>query len=73
MTFSGFGAAAPGHADEAFTIRVLAAGNLRAAIGEMAVAFTNHFGTNVESTFGSSGVLRERIEKGRTRLTFLPR
>jgi ABC-type molybdate transport system substrate-binding protein len=61
---SGFGAAAPTHADEVSTIRVLAAGSLRDAINGVGVAFTSHFGARVESNFGPSGVLRERIEKG---------
>jgi molybdate transport system substrate-binding protein len=61
---SGSGAAGPAHADEVSTIRVLAAGSLRAAIDEVGAAFTSHFGARVESNFGPSGVLRERIEKG---------
>jgi molybdate transport system substrate-binding protein len=61
---TGFRAPAPAHADEVSTIRVLAAGSLRTAIGDVGAAFTSHFGVKVESNFGPSGVLRERIEKG---------
>jgi molybdate transport system substrate-binding protein len=45
-------------------VRVLAAGSLRSAISEIGSAFLNATGVRVESSFGPSGVLRERIEKG---------
>jgi molybdate transport system substrate-binding protein len=61
---TGFGVATPAHEDEVSSIRVLAAGSLRAAFGEVGVAFTRHFGAKVENNFGPSGLLRERIEKG---------
>jgi molybdate transport system substrate-binding protein len=54
----------PVHAEELPAVRVLAAGSLRTAISEVGEAFTRHFGWRVESSFGPSGVLRERIEKG---------
>jgi molybdate transport system substrate-binding protein len=56
--------AAPARADDIAPVRVLAAGSLRTAIGEEAAAFEHGFGARVESKFGPSGVLRERIEKG---------
>jgi len=45
-------------------IRVYAAGSLRGAMTEIAQAFTTAGGPAVMSTFGASGLLRERIEKG---------
>jgi molybdate transport system substrate-binding protein len=49
-----------------------AAGSLRAAIGEIAAAFSAATGVAVESGFGPSGVLRERIEKGEGADLFAP-
>ncbi|BDD87472.1 molybdate ABC transporter substrate-binding protein [Desulfofustis limnaeus] len=46
------------------TIRLYAAGSLKAALGEVARAFEQATGNTVESEFGPSGLLRERIEKG---------
>lgn len=45
-------------------VRVFAAGSLRAAMTEIAQAFTASGGPAVATTFGASGLLRERIEKG---------
>ena len=45
-------------------VRVFAAGSLRAAMTEMAQSFTAAGGVAVNPTFGASGLLRERIEKG---------
>jgi molybdate transport system substrate-binding protein len=45
-------------------VRVYAAGSLRAVMPELAQAFTAAGGPSVSSTFGASGLLRERIEKG---------
>jgi len=53
----------PLHADDRPAVRVLAAGSLRAAIGEIAGAFSAATGIAIESGFGPSGLLRERIEK----------
>jgi molybdate transport system substrate-binding protein len=55
-----------GHVRAADTsiVRVLAAGSLRSAITEIGVAFSSAAGVGVDSSFGPSGVLRERIEKG---------
>jgi molybdate transport system substrate-binding protein len=48
------------------TIQLYAAGSLRAALAEVARAFEADNGGqhNVETTFGASGLLRERIEPG---------
>jgi molybdate transport system substrate-binding protein len=46
------------------SVRVFAAGSLRAAMTEMGQAFTASGGPAVAITFGASGLLRERIEKG---------
>jgi len=54
----------PLRADDAPAVRVLAAGSLRTAIGEIAAAFAGATKIKVETGFGPSGVLRERIEKG---------
>lgn len=45
-------------------VRLYAAGSLRAALTEVAQAYTAAGGARVDGTFGPSGVLRERIEKG---------
>ena len=45
-------------------IRLYAAGSLRVAMTEVAQAFTASRGPAVNATFGASGLLRERIEKG---------
>src|SRR5262247_2950409 len=45
-------------------VRLYAAGSLRAAMTDIARAFTAQYGVPVETTFGASGLLRERIERG---------
>ncbi len=55
---------APLYADDAPLVRVLAAGSLREAINEIGAAFLTNAGIHVESSFGPSGALRQRIEKG---------
>jgi ABC-type molybdate transport system substrate-binding protein len=45
-------------------VRLYAAGSLRGAMSEVAQAFTAAGGPPVTATFGASGLLRERIEKG---------
>jgi ABC-type molybdate transport system substrate-binding protein len=45
-------------------IKLYAAGSLKAALGEVAKAYEGAHKTPVETTFGPSGLLRERIEKG---------
>ena len=49
---------------EEAAVRLYAAGSLRAAMTEVAQAFTASGGPAVTATFGASGLLRERIEKG---------
>jgi molybdate transport system substrate-binding protein len=49
------------HAD---VVHVFAAGSLRAAFTDIGVAFESSTGIRVESNFGPSGSLRERIERG---------
>lgn len=46
------------------TIRVFAAGSLRAAFGELAAVFEAGWGVPVELVFGPSGLLRERLLAG---------
>jgi ABC-type molybdate transport system substrate-binding protein len=45
-------------------VRLYAAGSLRTALTEVGKAFEQEAGVPVEATFGASGLLRERIEKG---------
>jgi ABC-type molybdate transport system substrate-binding protein len=45
-------------------VRLYAAGSLKAALTEVVVAYQKSTGAQVESVFGPSGVLRERIEQG---------
>jgi ABC-type molybdate transport system substrate-binding protein len=45
-------------------LRLYAAGSLRTALTEVANQFEKSGGGKVEATFGPSGLLRERIEKG---------
>jgi ABC-type molybdate transport system substrate-binding protein len=45
-------------------VRVYAAGSLRAVMTELGQAFGGSGGPSVTTTFGASGLLRERIEKG---------
>jgi molybdate transport system substrate-binding protein len=45
-------------------VRLYAAGSLRAVMTDLAQAFTTAGGPTVGTTFGASGLLRERIEKG---------
>jgi molybdenum ABC transporter molybdate-binding protein len=54
--------ATPVHAQE--PLRLYAAGSLRNALTEVAKQFQAATGTPVAATFGASGLLRERIEKG---------
>jgi len=45
-------------------IRLYAAGSLRAALNEVATAFTAASGVKVAAEYGASGLLRDRIAKG---------
>jgi len=51
---------------KADTLRLYAAGSLKAALGDVARSFEQERGgkVHVETEFGASGLLRERIEKG---------
>ncbi len=51
------------HAEEG-VVRLHAAGSLRPALTELSQAFTAAHGVKVEAQFGSSGLLRERLERG---------
>jgi ABC-type molybdate transport system substrate-binding protein len=55
-------------ADE--TLRIYAAGSLKAAITDIASAFAAAGGPPVAAVFGPSGLLRERIEKGEPAAVF---
>jgi molybdate transport system substrate-binding protein len=51
-------------ADDLPAIRLFAAGSLQAALGEVAKRFTAAEKIRVETRFGPSGVLRDRLDKG---------
>ena len=57
-------AASPVADAEESPLHLYAAGSLRGAMTEVAQAFTAAGGPSVAATFGASGLLRERIEKG---------
>ena len=54
-------------------VSLYAAGSLRAALGQIAAAFQETDGVEIEATFGPSGVLRERISRQASMLTSLRR
>lgn len=49
---------------DAAPLRVYAAGSLREALAEVARVYESRTGLKTQLTFGASGLLRERIEKG---------
>lgn len=49
------------HAED---VKLIAAGSLKAALGDVAKAFTAETGTAVATTFGPSGLMRKKIEAG---------
>ncbi len=51
-------------------IKLYAAGSLKAALGDVASNYSAAYDTPVETAFGPSGLLRERIEKGETAHVF---
>jgi molybdate transport system substrate-binding protein len=65
---SGSAASAP---PEAQPVEIYAAGSLRGVVTEAAQAVQATFNIEVKPTFGSSGTLRERIEKGEAPDLFL--
>jgi len=64
LVLAGLALTNPIRADNLLVIRVLAAGSLRVAMTEIVAAYSSSSGVRVETSFGPSGVLRERIEKG---------
>src|ERR1700744_4978944 len=54
----------PAQAQDAGTVRLHAAGSLKTAMLDIAQAFTTAYGIKVTPVFSSSGLLRERFEKG---------
>lgn len=62
LAMLGMAVSEPGTAEEA--VRLYAAGSLRAALSEAATAYSQAYGQPVETVFGASGLLRERIEAG---------
>jgi molybdenum ABC transporter molybdate-binding protein len=56
-------ASAPAAAQQP-AVRLFAAGSLRSAMTDVGTVFTASGGPEVKATFGASGLLRERIEKG---------
>jgi|HubBroStandDraft_4_1064222.scaffolds.fasta_scaffold83734_2 molybdate transport system substrate-binding protein len=60
LLFAAFSAAAA----DAPTVRLHAAGSLRAAMSDIAKAYTDAYGVAVAPTFGGSGLLKDRLEKG---------
>jgi ABC-type molybdate transport system substrate-binding protein len=57
------GQALPVSAEDA-VLRIYAAGSLRSALTEAAAIFGGREGVAVQTTFGSSGLLRDRLQKG---------
>src|ERR1700722_20999326 len=53
------------------TVEIYAAGSLRGVVGELAKEAATTYQVEVNPTFGGSGSLRERIEKGETPDLFL--
>ncbi len=59
LVFASVGSAAPPE-----SIQIFAAGSLRGVVTELAAEAGPAFGVEVQSSFGGSGAMRERIEKG---------
>jgi molybdate transport system substrate-binding protein len=64
LTLATFAVIGDARADDTPAVRVLAAGSLKGAINEISAAFSKTADVRVEGSFGPSGVLRDRIEKG---------
>lgn len=56
--------AVPSGAGEVPAVRLHAAGSLRAAMTDIAKAYTDTFGVPVQTNFGASGAMRERLANG---------
>jgi molybdate transport system substrate-binding protein len=54
----------PAFAAESPAVRLYAAGSLRAALTDIAKAYSATYGTPVETAFGASGALGDRLAKG---------
>jgi molybdate transport system substrate-binding protein len=63
LTVAMFGAFSAAAAD-APQVRLHSAGSLRGAMTEIAKAFSEAYGVTVTPTFGGSGLLKDRLEKG---------
>ncbi|MDF1556264.1 MAG: molybdate ABC transporter substrate-binding protein [Deferrisomatales bacterium] len=57
-------------ASHAGQVVLYAAGSLKSALSEVATAYEKSTGTSVQTAFGPSGLLRQRIEKGETAHVF---
>jgi molybdate transport system substrate-binding protein len=55
------------HAED---VKLIAAGSLKAALGDVAKAFTADTGKTVSTTFGPSGLMREKIDAGEEQHVF---
>ena len=53
------------------TVEIYSAGSLRGVVGDVAKEAASAFNIEIKATFGGSGLLRERIEKGATPDLFL--
>lgn len=53
-------------ASRAATVTLYAAGSLKAALGEVVATYEKATGDTVDTAFGPSGLMRQRIEKGET-------
>jgi ABC-type molybdate transport system substrate-binding protein len=56
--------AAPAQQNDMATVEIFAAGSLRGVVSDLADASASLFHVVVKPTFGGSGALRERVEKG---------
>jgi molybdate transport system substrate-binding protein len=57
-------AASSAPAADTGVVRLFAAGSLRAAMADIATAFSDAYGTRIETVFGGSGGLQERLAQG---------
>ena len=52
------------------TLHLFAAGSLKRALGDAVAAYEKASGDKVETTFGASGLMREKIEAGAGQIIF---
>src|ERR1700733_10812835 len=62
----------PAYADDHPAVRLFAAGSLQAALGEISNQFLTAQKIRIETVFGPSGTLRDRLEKGERGDLFAP-